>query len=209
MSAIGADSLSSSKYARTKAEGEQAVREVFPDAVVVRPSIVFGPEDHFFNRFASMATLSPALPLFGGGQTRFQPVFVGDVAKALAKLVTLEDAAGGTYELGGPAVHTFRELMEMMLEEIGRRRFLVPLPWMAADAIGAVGDLAAFVLPPPLTSDQARLLRVDNVVSGAYLGLADLGITPTTLETVLPTYLYRYRRGGQYADQEQRALAAP
>jgi uncharacterized protein YbjT (DUF2867 family) len=207
MSALGADLDGESKYARTKAEGEQAAREIFPDAVVVRPSIVFGPEDDFFNRFAAMASFSPALPLFGGGKTRFQPVFVGDVGKALAKVVTLSEAAGGTYELGGPAQLTFCELMEMMLAETGRRRFLVPLPFFAADAIGALGDLAAMVIPPPLTSDQAKLLRTDNVVSGAYLGLEDLGITPTSLESILPTYLYRYRRGGQYADQEARALA--
>jgi NADH dehydrogenase len=207
MSALGADATSPSSYARTKALGEHAVREVYPDAVVVRPSIVFGPEDDFFNRFATMATLSPALPLIGGGKTRFQPVFVGDVGKALARLVT---ALGGTdtYELGGPASFSFKELMELMLAEIGRRRLLVPVPFAAAGLLGAAGDLAALVMPPPITSDQVRLLRTDNVVTGLYPGLAELGITPTTLEAVLPSYLYRYRKGGQYADQEARALAA-
>jgi uncharacterized protein YbjT (DUF2867 family) len=207
MSALGADAASASKYARTKAEGEIAVRAVYADAVLVRPSIVFGPDDHFFNRFAAMASVSPALPLLGGGATRFQPVFVGDVGKAVALAATMSEAAGQTYELGGSAVFTFRQLMEMMLAETGRRRFLVPIPFPIAGALGAVGDLVAGILPPPVTSDQVELLKTDNVVSGAYPGLAELGLTPTTLEAVLPTYLYRYRKGGQYADQEDRELA--
>ncbi|HEY8573343.1 complex I NDUFA9 subunit family protein [Phenylobacterium sp.] len=206
MSALGADAASASKYARSKAEGEQTVQAVYPDAVIVRPSFVFGPEDQFFNKFAFMAAFSPVLPLMGGGRTRMQPVFVGDVGKALARLVTLPDAAG-TYELGGPATITFREMLEMTLAETGRRRLLLPLPWPAAEMLGTLGDLAAMVLPPPITTDQVRMLRADNVVSGAYPGLEDLGITPTSLESVLPSYLYRYRRGGQYADQEARALA--
>jgi uncharacterized protein YbjT (DUF2867 family) len=208
MSALGADPGSESKYARTKAEGEAAVREVFPDAVVVRPSIVFGPEDHFFNRFAAMAQVSPVLPLIGGGHTRFQPVFVGDVGKALARTVSTPEAAGQTYELGGPAAFTFRQLMEMMLAEIGKRRILAPIPWPVASLIGAAGDLAGALIEPPITSDQVILLKADNVVSGAYPGLAELGIAPTTLEAVLPSYLYRYRKGGQYADQEDREMAA-
>jgi NADH dehydrogenase len=208
MSALGADLDSPAKYARTKAEGEVAVREIYPDAVVVRPSIVFGPDDHFFNRFARMATLGPALPLIGGGRTRFQPVFVGDVARALTHAVTEPEAAGQTYELGGAAAFTFRELMELMLKEIGRRRLLLPVPFPVAGALGAVGDLVAGLIPPPITSDQVALLRADNVVSGKYPGLPEIGVTPTTLEPILPTYLYRYRKGGQYADQEERALAA-
>jgi NADH dehydrogenase len=207
MSALGADPNSDSTYARTKAEGEAAVREIYPDAVVVRPSVVFGPEDDFFNRFAAMAGFLPALPLFGGGTTRFQPVFVGDVGKALAKSATLEECAGQTYELGGPATFTFRELMEMILAETGRRRILLPLPHAAANAMGSAFDLVQGLMAPPITSDQAKLLKLDNVCSGAYPGLQDLGITPTSLESVLPTYLYRYRRGGQYADQDARAVA--
>jgi NADH dehydrogenase len=207
MSALGADAESESKYARTKAEGELAARAVYADAVVVRPSIVFGPDDRFFNRFAQMATISPVLPLIGGGETRFQPVFVGDVGKALAAAATNADAAGLTYELGGPAVFTFRQLMEMMLAEIGRRRLLAPVPFRIASLLGAAGDLVAGALPPPITSDQVELLRTDNVVSGAYPGLVDLGLTPTSLEAILPTYLYRYRKGGQYADQEDREMA--
>lgn len=207
MSAIGADLHSPAKYGRTKAEGEVAAREIYPDAVIARPSIVFGPGDSFFNRFASMALASPVLPLIGGGLTRFQPVFVGDVANAIARMVSDASAAGQTYELGGPAAFTFRRLMELMLQEIDRRRLLLPLPFPVASALGALGDLAGLVVEPPVTADQVRLLRVDNVVSGQYPGLAELGVRPTTLEAVLPTYLYRYRKGGQYADQEDRALA--
>lgn len=208
MSALGVDAHSESKYARTKAEGEAAARAIYPDAVVLRPSVIFGPEDNFFNRFAAMAQISPVLPLIGGGHTRFQPVFVGDVGKALARTVSAPEAAGQTYELGGPAAFTFRELMELMLAEIGKRRFLAPIPWPAAGLIGAAGDLMGAVVEPPITSDQVSLLKSDNVVSGVYPGLAELGITPTTLEAVLPSYLYRYRKGGQYADQEDRELAA-
>ena len=208
MSAIGADAASESKYARTRAEGDTAVRQVYPDAVIVRPSIVFGPEDDFFNRFAAMAQISPVLPLIGGGETRFQPVYVGDVGKALARAVAAPEAAGKTYELGGPAVFTFRQLMELMLAEIGKRRFLAPVPWPVASLLGAAGDLAGAFIAPPVTADQVILLKSDNVASGACPGLDDLGITPTTLEAVLPSYLYRYRKGGQYADQEDRELAA-
>jgi NADH dehydrogenase len=207
MSAIGADDASPSKYARTKAMGEAAAREVFPGAVVVRPSIVFGAGDAFFNRFAAMAQLSPVLPLIGGGHSRFQPVYVGDVAQALALVAGAAEAEGRTYELGGPGVFSFRQLMELMLAEIGKRRFLAPIPWPIASLMGAAGDLAGLLITPPITADQVLLLKSDNVVSGAFPGLADLGITPTTLEAVLPTYLYPYRRGGQYADQENREFA--
>ena len=206
VSALGADPNSASKYARTKAEGEAAARAVYPDAVIVRPSIVFGQDDDFFNRFAAMAMFSPALPLIGGGATRFQPVFVGDVGKALALAVTQAEAAGATYELGGPGVFTFRELMELVLKETGRRRLLLPIPFALARPLGVAGDLVARILPPPVTSDQVKLLKADNVASGRYPGLEALGVEPTTLEAVLPTYLYRYRKGGQYADQEDRAV---
>ena len=208
VSAIGADANSASKYARSKAEGEAAVREIYPDAVIVRPSIVFGPGDGFFERFAAMAQISPVLPLIGGGHTRFQPVYVGDVGLALARAVTLPEAAGQTYELGGPAAYSFKALMEMILGQIGKRRFLAPIPWPVAGLMGKGGDLAGIFIAPPITSDQVSLLKTDNVVSGAYPGLTELGVTPTPLETVLPTYLYRYRKGGQYADQEDREQAA-
>ena len=208
MSALGADPASAAKYARTKAAGEAAVRAVYPDAAIVRPSIVFGSGDGFFERFARMAQISPALPLVGGGTTRYQPVYVGDVGQALARIVTRAESAGQTYELGGPGVFTFKALLEMLLAEIGQRRILAPLPYPAASLIGKLGDLGSFLIKPPLTADQVELLKSDNVVSGAAPGLAELGITPTTLEAVLPTYLYRYRKGGQYADQSARIAAA-
>jgi NADH dehydrogenase len=209
VSAIGADAHSASKYARSKAEGEAAVRAALPGAVILRPSIVFGPEDQFFNRFAAMAVLSPAIPLMGGGETRMQPVLVADVARAAAQALHDPDAAGRTYELGGPSVYSFRELMEITLEVIGRPRSLVSLPWGVAGLIGMLGDLQAvlhaplpMIPPPPITTDQISLLKSDNVVAPGALGLAALGITPTALEPIIPTYLYRYRKGGQYADLE-------
>lgn len=186
MSALGASPESASAYARTKAAGEAAVRAVFPEATVVRPSIVFGREDDFFNKFAGMASMSPALPLIGGGKTRFQPVFVDDVAAAFATILSDPATAGKTYELGGPKIYTFRELLEILLEHMGRRRLLVPLPFAMAEA-------EAFFLEwlpkPPLTRDQVALLRSDNVIGGHEPTLRDLKIEPTTLETILPTYI--------------------
>jgi len=201
MSALGADLDGASKYARTKAMGEDAVRAAVPTATVLRPSIVFGPEDGFFNRFAALSTFTPALPLIGGGHTRFQPVFVGDVAAAVAKVLGDPDAAGRTYELGGPSVYSFRDLLAFILRETGRSRLLVPVPWFAAKGLGMVGDLQAAVpiIPPQLTSDQVEVLRGDNVVSPGAPGLAELGIEPKAVEAVAPSYLYRYRKGGQYA----------
>lgn len=200
ISALGADADSPSKYARTKAEGEAAVRAAVPTAVILRPSVVFGPEDDFFNRFAAMAGVSPALPLPGGGATRFQPVYVGDVAAAVARAVGDADCAGRTYELGGPGVFTFRELMAFVLCETGKRRLLVPLPWPVASLIGKVAALSSIIgLAPVLTADQVELLRSDNVVSDGAAGLEALGVTPRSVEAIVPTYLYRYRRGGQYA----------
>jgi NADH dehydrogenase len=203
VSAIGSDPDSASKYARTKAMGEQAAREAFPKATVIRPSVVFGSEDDFFNKFGQMAALSPVLPLPGGGHTRFQPVFVCDVSAAIAACVTDGATAGKTYELGGPTVFTFRELMELVLAETRRNRLLLPLPWPLAQAIGLIGDVQASVLPiaPPLTTDQVALLKSDNVVSAGAAGLAQLGIAPTAVEAIVPTYLYRYRDGGQFADE--------
>ena len=196
ISAIGAAADAEADYARSKAAGEAAVRKVFPDAVVMRPSIVFGPEDGFFNRFAVMARLSPALPLIGGGHTRFQPVYVGDVAAAIATALDTLACRGQTYELGGPQVYSFKELMELLLAAIGRRRLLLPLPFALAELQGAVLEL----LPvPPLTRDQVRLLRHDNVVTAGAPGLAELGITPTSVEVIIPTYLKRYRPGGRFS----------
>ncbi|QEX14916.1 3-beta-hydroxy-Delta(5)-steroid dehydrogenase [Hypericibacter terrae] len=195
VSAIGADPASPAAYARTKAAGEAAVKSAFPQATVLRPSIVFGPEDQFFNRFARMARLTPVLPLIGGGHTRFQPVYVGDVADAVAAAVERQDAAGKTYELGGPEIRTFRELMVLMLQEIERRRLLVPIPFAIASLQGALLQLLPM---PPLTLDQVRLLKRDNVVTAGMPGLKELGVGATALELILPTYLARYRPGGRH-----------
>ena len=195
ISAIGADPRSRSAYARSKAQGEAAVRDAFPTATILRPSIVFGPEDQFFNRFAAMAMISPVLPVIGGGRTRFQPVYVGDVADAVLKCLEEPAAAGRTYELGGPKIYSFRELIELLLGEIRRKRLLIDLPFGAAEFQARLMS----VLPsPPLTPDQVELLRSDNVVSSGALTLAALGITPTAVEAILPTYLDRFRRGGWY-----------
>ncbi|TXH37488.1 MAG: complex I NDUFA9 subunit family protein [Rhodospirillaceae bacterium] len=195
ISAIGADSASPAAYGRSKAAGEQAVRAAFPAATILRPSIVFGPEDGFFNRFAAMTRLSPALPLIGGGRTRFQPVYVVDVADAVLAALERPDAAGQTYELGGPGTYSFRELMQLLLQEIGRRRLLIPIPFALASLQGA---LLQYLPSPPLTLDQVRLLKRDNVVSPGAKGLADLGIAPTAVEVILPTYLDKYRPRGGY-----------
>lgn len=202
MSALGADADGASKYARSKAEGEAAVRELIPTATIVRPSIVFGPEDDFFNRFGFMASVSPALPLVGGGVTRFQPVFVGDVAQAIARCVSDPATRGQTYELGGPAVYSFRDLLQLVLRETGRNRLLVPLPFPVAGVIGRVAQLSAGLFPPILTVDQVELLKSDNVVSGQAPGLADLGVQATAVEAIVPTYLYRFRKGGQFAEAQ-------
>lgn len=199
-SAIGASENSPSKYARTKAMGEAAVRAAVPSSVILRPSLVFGQEDAFLNRFAAMANFSPVLPLPGGGATRFQPVYVGDVAAAVARVLTDPDRAGKTYELGGPGVFTFRELMDFILRETGKTRFLLPLPWPVAGLIGRVAALSTIVgMPPMLTADQVESLRSDNVVADGAAGLAELGVTPRGIEAIAPSYLYRYRKGGQYA----------
>jgi NADH dehydrogenase len=202
VSALGADTESPSEYAVTKAEGEEAVREAFPKAVILRPSIIFGPEDSFFNKFAALARFTPALPLIGGGRTRFQPVFVGDVAQAIVTGLSRQD--GRTYELGGPAVYSFKELLQLILRETGRRRVLVPLPF------GLAMLKAAFlqILPKPLlTVDQVRLLKTDNVVSPTAPGLKELGISPTSVEAVVPSYLWRFHPKGEYASAQERRAA--
>ncbi|GAA0650587.1 complex I NDUFA9 subunit family protein [Brevundimonas lenta] len=201
VSALGANPESASEYARTKAEGEMAVREVKPDAVIVRPSVVFGSGDDFLNKFAAMAQMAPALPLIGGGQTKFQPVYVGDVAAAIAALTARADAGEQTYELGGPAVMTFEDVMKLVLRETHRTRGLLPMPFFVAKLVGGLAQLTAlFGIKPMLTEDQVLLLESDNVVSGSTPGLAELGIEPTGLEAVASSYLWRYRRGGQFAE---------
>lgn len=194
-SALGADPRSASAYARSKAEGEAAVRDAFPTATILRPSVVFGPEDQFFNRFAAIATISPMLPLIGGGETRFQPVYVGDVAGAVIRCLADPATAGRTYELGGPRVYSMRALLELLLAEIRHKRLLVNLPFGLASLQARLMGL----LPDPLlTTDQVELLKSDSIVSGGAMGLESLGIDPTPVEAILPTYLDRFRRGGWY-----------
>jgi len=199
VSAIGADPASQSDYARSKAKGEAAVADTVPGAVIYRPSIIFGPEDGFFNRFANMARFSPVLPLIGGGETKFQPVFVGDVAEAVARAVDGRIEGGKTYELGGPQVLSFRECLEEMLEIIDRKRMLVTLPWPIASLQASILGM----LPNPLlTTDQVTLLRTDNVVSADAekegRTFAAVGLSPQTIASILPSYLWRYRAAGQF-----------
>jgi uncharacterized protein YbjT (DUF2867 family) len=190
ISAIGADPGSASAYARSKAEGERRVHEAFPGATILRPSIVIGPEDSFFNRFAALARVLPALPLIGGGGTRFQPVYVGDVAQAVVAALERDDAPGKIYELGGPRIYTFAELMRYMLQVLGRRRLLVNVPF----AIATLQARFLELLPEPLlTRDQVELLKRDNVVSPGITGLEVLGVTPTPIELIVPQYLARHR----------------
>ena len=194
ISAIGADPESPSAYGRTKAAGERAVTEAFPGATVLRPSIVFGNEDKFFNRFAAMARLSPVLPIVGAG-SRFQPVWVNDVAEAAAKAAT-GGAEAGIYELGGPNGYTFPELMTLMLRTIRRRRLIVDMPFWLARLQASV---LQYLPDPPLTPDQVRLLARDNVVAPGARGFADLGIEPAAPEGIIEGYLYAYRPYGQYS----------
>jgi len=207
LSAIGASSGSSSIYARTKAAGESGILAHFPQAVILRPSVVFGAEDQFFNRFAGMARLSPVLPVVGG-ETRFQPVYVDDVAHAAVKAV-LGKAEPGTYELGGPDVATFRELMQLMLRVIRRRRLIVGIPfgmaWVMAAGMELVQTVTFGLVPPQITRDQVRSLKVDNVVSVSARTFADLAIDPVAPEAVLPDYLWRFRPAGQYEAMHESA----
>lgn len=201
ISAIGADAEAPSQYSQTKAAGEAGVLQYMPDAVILRPSIIFGAEDQFFNRFAGMSRLGPILPIIGA-ETRFQPVFVDDVAAAAVKGVT-GHVAGGIYELGGPDVHTFRELMQLMLGVIRRRRLIVDTPFWAARVMafgfGVLRAVSFGLIKGPVTKDQVINLAVDNVVSDTARGFEALGIQPTAMEAVLPDYLWRFRPSGQYA----------
>ena len=200
ISALGANRLSNSTYARTKAEGEDLVARAFPGAVILRPSIMFGPEDDFFNRFAAMSLISPAIPLLGGGRTRFQPVYVGDTAQAVIAGLDGRAKPGVVYELGGPRVYTFRELLDLLAQYTGRRRLYFPMPfWLA--------KLEAFFLQllpnAPLTVDQVRLLQTDNVVSAEAIDegrtLEALGVELHALETIVPGYLVRFRPKGEFS----------
>lgn len=212
MSALGASVTSSSQYGWSKAAGEDAAREAFDGVTVIRPSVIFGPDDDFFNQFAALARLSPVLPVFGcplpsfrngtidlygDGGTRFQPVYVGDVADAIVACLEDGDTAGQTYELGGPAVYSFKQLMELVLSATDRKCLLLPIPFWAASFKALFLEL----LPKPLlTRDQVTLLKTDNVVSGDTPTLETLGIAPTAAELIVPTYLDRFRRGGRFND---------
>jgi uncharacterized protein YbjT (DUF2867 family) len=199
VSAIGADRDSAAAYAETKALGEMAVLREVPDAVIMRPSIVFGPEDNFFNQFAGLARMLPVLPLIGGGETKFQPVFVGDVAAAIHAALDGKAKPGGVFELGGPAVMSFRQILDYILEVTGRSRLLLPLPFGLAKAQASLLQM----LPKPLlTVDQVTMLETDNIVSAEAARekrtLEGLGIEPTSVEAIVPSYLYRFRKAGQF-----------
>lgn len=199
VSALGVDKARGSDYARTKLLGEKAVLTAFPEATILRPSVVFGPEDDFYNRFARMAALSPALPLIGGGGTRFQPVYVNDVAKAALACLTREDTMGQTYELGGPNTYSFREVLAYIRQVTGKHRLMVPLAFGAASGIGLASETLAKIPlvkvvmgAPKLTRDQVELLKTDNVVSAGAKTFVHLGLTPTAVEMVVPDYLRRF-----------------
>ena len=199
ISALGCDQAHS-KYAKSKYNGEQAIFENFPRATILRPGVVFGAEDSFFNMFAKLSILLPVLPLIGGGATKLQPVYVGDVADAVANAAGSEESAGKTYELGGPEVLSFREIYARLFRETGRKKMLVSLPWGIARLQGKIMGL----LPkPPLTADQVETLKTDNVASGELPGLSELGIAATGMDVVLPTYLARYRPGGRFGDKKR------
>lgn len=199
ISALGCDH-SGSKYGKSKYAGEQAVLENFPRAVILRPSVVFGAEDNFFNMFARMAGFLPALPLIGGGATKFQPVYVGDIADAVVIAARHGDCQGRVYELGGPEILTLKQLYERLFRETGRPRTLVTLPWGLAKLQGSILGL----LPSPLlTADQVESLKTDNLVSPGALSFRDLALAPTGMDAILPTYLARYRPGGRFGDKKR------
>jgi NADH dehydrogenase len=199
VSAIGADENATSAYARAKGMGEKLVLAATPSATILRPSVVFGPEDDFFNRFASLARFAPALPLIGGGHTRFQPVYVGDVAMAVVEAVEGRTTPGSIYELGGPEVKTLKDILEFVLATIDRKRMLVPVPFALAEV---KAWFLQFLPKPPLTPDQVELLRQDNVVSAEADSegrtLRTLGIEPTSVDAIVPSYLWRFRKTGQF-----------
>lgn len=208
VSAIGADAKSESSYARSKGRAEEAILSTVPDAIILRPSIIFGKEDNFFNKFADMARSMPFLPLIGGGLTKFQPIFVEDVASAVAKAVEGKVAKGKIYELGGAEVLTFKQCLETVLRITYRKRPLVSLPFGVASMIGSVASMIPLITPP-LTSDQVTLLKKDNVVSKEAeqegRTLAAFGISPTVLDAILPSYLVQYRVQGQFTNSGKAA----
>ncbi len=190
-----------SKYAKSKLEGESQIKAVFPNVTILRPSVVFGPEDGFFNMFAKLASVLPALPLIGGGKTKFQPVFVGDIADAVTNIAIdhANQYAGKIYELGGPQVVSFKEIYEILLHQINRKRALITVPWGVAKMQGCV---MGFLPKPLLTLDQVCSLKFDNIVNEDALKLTDLGVIPTAMDSILPQYLKCYKRGGRFAHKK-------
>ena len=196
ISALGINETANSQYMQSKLKGEKNILNNFNRSVILRPSIIFGPEDKFFNQFASLAEFFPALPLIGGGLTYFQPIYVGDVVKSIVTILEKEEINKNIYELGGPQTFTFKELMEILLRQIKKKRFLVPIPFLFAKFQAKILQL----LPKPLlTTDQVEMLKYDNIVTNKYPTLKDLKISPKTLESVLPDYIWRFRKGGQFA----------
>ena len=195
ISALGINEKVSAQYMQSKLKGEQNILNNFKNSVIIRPSIVFGPEDNFFNKFATLTEFLPALPLIGGGQTKFQPIYVGDVAKSIVAILEKEEIDNNIFELGGPEIFTFKELMKILLREIKKKRFLISITFGMAKFQSYFMQL----MPTPLlTPDQVEMLKYDNVVSGQYPSLRDLGITGTTIQSILPKYIYRFRKGGQF-----------
>ena len=195
VSALGVKEKHTSKYMQSKLQGEKNIQDIFKPSVILRPSVVFGPEDKFFNTFASLAQFSPALPLIGGGKTKFAPIYVGDVAKAIVKSLELDNTECKIYELGGPENYSFKELMEILLAEIKKKRFLIPIPFN----IAKFQSYFLQIFPRPiLTSDQVEMLKYNNIVSREYPTLVDLGVNGKTIQSVLPEYIYRFRTGGQF-----------
>ena len=195
ISALGVREGHDSRYMQSKLEGEKNIQNVFKSSVILRPSLIFGPEDKFFNTFASIAQFSPALPLIGGGKIKFSPIYVGDIAKAIVKVLKLNNSESKIYELGGPENYSFRELMEILLKEIKKKRFLIPIPF-------GVAKFQSYFLQmmsnPLLTPDQVEMLKYNNIISGEYPTLEDLGISGKTIQSILPKYIYRFRTGGQF-----------
>ena len=195
VSALGVREKHVSKYMQSKLQGEKNIINKFKTSVILRPSLCFGPGDNFFNNFASIAQYSPFLPLLGGGKTKFSPIYVGDVAKAITKTLELNNSEPKIYELGGPDNYTFKELMEILLQEIKKKRFLIPIPF----SVAKFQSYFLQMLPKPLlTSDQVEILKYNNIISGQYPVLRDLGITGTPIKNILPKYIYRFRDGGQF-----------
>ncbi len=196
LSALGINENVKSEYIRTKLQGEKNILNNFDKSIILRPSIIFGPEDNFFNQFALLSQFLPFLPLIGGGQTKFQPIYVGDVAKAIVAILQKEEIDNKIFELGGTEIFTFQELMNILLKQIKKRRFLIPVPF----SIAKFGARILQMFPKPLiTTDQIEILKQDNVVDNNYATLKDLNISPKTIESILPQYIYRFRKGGEFA----------